>query len=122
MEISHEQLAMELASFIGAAQYYRITQRFIVTEGVKYLADRASCYWLLDLYASHLVSVNQVADSFTVLKLIRHGSMADISIEDGNDRVLAVQHVGYTDFPLPVIQLFACWDGQYWVAMLPSEY
>ncbi len=122
MGINNEQLATELASFIGTTQYYRITNRFIVTEGVKYLADQASCYWLLDLYASHLVSIDHQAERFTVLKMVRQGRGAYISIEDGNDRQLASQVVEYTDFPLPTIQLYACWDGQYWVAMLPSEY
>jgi len=122
MRITNEQLATELASFIGTTQYYRITNRFIVTDGVKYLADRASCYWLLDLYAAHLASVDHEVDRFTVLKLVLQGAGANIAIEDGNDRLLASQAVEYTDFPLPAIQLFGCWDGQHWVAMLPSEY
>ena len=92
------------------------------TDGVKYLADHAHCYWLLILYASHLASVNGEADSFTVLKLVRQGSGADIAIEDGNDQVLAAQHVEYTDFPFNSFSLFACWNGEYWIAMLVSEY
>lgn len=122
MAITNEQLATDLASFTGTAEYYRINQRLVITEGVKYLAEHARCYWLLILYASHLASVNGDTDGFTVLKLTKQGSAADIAIEDGNDQVLAVQHVDYTDFPLDSFSLYACWNGQCWVAMLMSEY
>ena len=42
--------------------------------------------------------------------------------EDGNDREHARQEIPYTDFPLDSITLYACWDGENWVIMLPSEY
>ena len=120
--IANNQLAMDLASFVGTTQYYRINQRLVITEGVKYLAEQARCYWLLILYASHLASIDGEAEGFAVLKLAKQGSSADIAIEDGNDRVLAAQHVEYTDFPFDSFSLFACWNGQCWVAMLRSEY
>lgn len=122
MAMTNEQLARDLASFTGTAEYYRINQRLVITEGVKYLAEHAGCYWLLILYASHLAAINGDHEGFTVLKLTRQGSGADIAIEDGNDQVLAVQHVDYTDFPFDSFSLYACWNGECWVAMLPSEY
>jgi hypothetical protein len=42
--------------------------------------------------------------------------------EDGNGRELARQEIGYTDLPIDHIGLYACWDGEHWVIMLPSEY
>ena len=35
---------------------------------------------------------------------------------------LATQEIDGSDFPLPSITLYGCWDGEYWVLMLPSEY
>jgi|GEM_PF-6773891 hypothetical protein len=32
------------------------------------------------------------------------------------------QEIPYTDFPLTSITLYACWDQEHWVIMLPSEY
>ena len=32
------------------------------------------------------------------------------------------QEIPYKDFPMHAISLFACWDGEHWVIMLPSEY
>jgi hypothetical protein len=42
--------------------------------------------------------------------------------EDGNGGEHARQAIPYTDFPLSEITLYACWEGEYWVIMLPSEY
>ena len=42
--------------------------------------------------------------------------------EDGNDHEHARQEIPYTDFPMNSITLYACWDGEHWVIMLPSEY
>jgi len=36
--------------------------------------------------------------------------------------VHAPQEIPFTDFPLPVARLFANWNGDDWVLMLPSEY
>jgi hypothetical protein len=42
--------------------------------------------------------------------------------EDGSGKEHARQEIPYTDFPMHAISLFACWDGEHWVIMLPSEY
>jgi hypothetical protein len=42
--------------------------------------------------------------------------------EDGNGGEHARQQIPYTDFPMSSITLYACWDGEHWVIMLPSEY
>jgi len=42
--------------------------------------------------------------------------------EDGNGHEHARQEIPYTDFPMADFVLYCCWDGEYWVLMLPSEY
>jgi hypothetical protein len=42
--------------------------------------------------------------------------------EDGNGHEHARQDIPFTDFPLSEQTLYACWDGEHWVIMLPSEY
>ena len=49
-------------------------------------------------------------------------SRAVMIYEDGNDKEHARQEIPYTDFPLDSITLYACWDQENWVIMLPSEY
>lgn len=116
------EIESALRQFTGSEHYYRTNGNLVVTDGVKFLADEAKCFWLLDLYASHLTGVHGEQESFTVLKLTRAGVGARVVIEDGNGNQLARQLVEYTDFPLASITLYGVWDGSMWIVMLTSEY
>lgn len=116
------ELKIALAQFTGTEKYYRLYPKVVLTDGAHYLAEIAACYWLMDLYASHLLMVDPDVESFTCLKLHRVGCGAGIVIEDGNTQILAKQHVEYTDFPLDTFMFYAVWAGQFWVLMLRSEY
>ena len=122
MKANREQLLEILSQFTGTTQYYRVLPTFVVTDGVKDLMDEAECYWLAELYGLHLVDISFNDEPFTVLKLKRVGEGARIVIEDGNGKTLSYQGLDYTDFPMDEITLFASWSGEFWVAMLPSEY
>jgi len=50
------------------------------------------------------------------------GNRATMIYEDGNGHEHARQEIPYTDFPMHAISLYACWDGEHWVIMLPGEY
>ena len=97
----------QLAQFTGTQGYYRIGRRHLLTDGSKYLADHAQCYWMMDAIASHLSEID---------------TRATMVYEDGNGREHARQDIPYTDLPLAEVTLYACWDGEHWVIMLPSEY
>ena len=116
------ELQSALAQFTGTEKYYRFYPKVVLTDGTKYLADTAGCYWLMDLYASHLASVDPNVESFTCLKLIKRGTSAEIAIEDGNTQLLAQQRIEYTDFPLENFMFYAIWSGEFWVLMLRGEY
>jgi hypothetical protein len=116
------QLQNELSQFIGTGQYYRMLPTLVVTDGVKYLMDAADCYWLTQMYGLHLVGIVFNEHAFTVLKLTRKKQRALVRIEDGNGGLLVEQKIDYTDFVLDSITLYACWGGEHWVCMLPSEY
>ncbi len=116
------ELLSGLKQFTGSDVLARLTRTVLLTEGVRYLAESAECFWLLDVYASHLMAVDSNKDWFTCLKITRTNRTATVSIEDGNGRVLAKQKIEYTDFPLQAYTLYGCWAGDFWVVMLPSEY
>jgi hypothetical protein len=116
------ELKSALANFTGTEKYYRIYPKVVLTDGTQYLAETAGCYWLMDLYASHLATIDPDLESFTCLKLNRIGSGAVIVIDDGNENQLAKQHVEYTDFPLASFTLYGIWTERFWVLLLPSEY
>ena len=116
-----DRLRVELEQFTGTTQYYRIDSKTLLTDGTHYLCEQAGAYWLITVFASYLHEL-ELDEWFTVLKLDVTGSSAKVTISDGNDNVLATQEIDYTDFPLPSLTLYGCWDSEHWVLMLPSEY
>ena len=110
-----------LARFTGTERYYRISRHHLLTDGTKYLAEEAECFWMMDAIASHLSEIG-TEDWFVQVKLQVHGIQATMIYDDGNGNELARQEIPYTDFPMEAVSLYACWDGEHWVIMLPSEY
>lgn len=111
----------DLAQFTGTEGYYRLNRRCLITDGAKYLADSAQAYWLLDTAASYLLELG-TADWFVLVRLNVKDYRAELTLEDGNGGVRARQQIPYTDFPADQQVLYANWDGEHWVIMLPSEY
>lgn len=115
------QLKSALAQYTSTTQYFRMGAKQLITDGAKYLADHAKCYWLLDAAFSHLREIG-TADWFVLIKLEVQGTKATMYYEDGNGNEHARQEIPYTDLPLAQQTLYACWDGEHWVLMLPGEY
>ena len=119
-----QQLGLDsstLAQFTGTEKHYRISRRHLLTDGTRYLAEKAACFWMMDAVASHLSEIG-TEDWFVLVRVSVTEGRAVMVYEDGNDHELARQEIPYTDFPLEAITLYACWDTQHWVIMLPSEY
>lgn len=117
---TNTHLESELAQFTGTQRLYRLTTRHLLTDGNMYLAKHAKCYWLMIAVASHLSS--RIDDHFAVAKLSVVGSSAVLTLDDGNGNVFAKQFIELTDFPLPEVKLYCCFDGDHWTIMLPCEY
>ena len=119
-----EQLGLDrltLAQFTGTSAYYRISRRHLLTDGTKYLAEKGACFWMMDAVASHLCEIG-TEDWFVLIRVQVSEGRAVMIYEDGNGHEHARQAIPYTDFPLSEITLYACWDQEHWVIMLPSEY
>ena len=112
---------LTLAQFTGTGVYYRISRKHLLTDGTRYLAEQGACFWMMDAIASHLCEIG-TADWFVLVRVQVTEGRAVMIYEDGNDREHARQEIPYTDFPLDSITLYACWDQEHWVIMLPSEY
>jgi hypothetical protein len=93
----------------------------LLTDGTKYLAEEAECFWMMDAIASHLSEIG-TEDWFVQVRVTVNGNRATMIYEDGIGSEHARQDIPYTDFPMHAISLYACWDGEHWVIMLPSEY
>lgn len=114
-------LVNALAGFTGSELFYKHSiGKFIYTDGVKYLAEQARCYWLLDVVGSyqHLKKVKEVPFQLWELTVNEDQTALVTMKEDSDTPVIVKQKLPYTDFPLPYIKLYLT-DG---VVMLPSEY
>ena len=111
----------DLADFTGATCYYRISTQHLLTDGTHYLAEQGGCFWIMDAVSSHLVEIG-TADWFIVVRIEVEDQSAIMRYEDGNGRELARQAIPYTDFELSNLTLYAVWDTEHWVIMLPGEY
>lgn len=121
--MNEQELTTALAHFTGTDGYTRLYPKLLLTDGAVFLAEKAGCFWLMDVFASHLfTAIDADMEPFTVLNLIKHSDSAKVTIDDGNGVVLAEQDIEFTDFPLASIKLYGCWSEDYWIVMLPSEY
>lgn len=117
-----DELQHALGHFTGSTEYTRLYPFLLLTDGARFFAKEGKSYWLMDVFASYLCGIDGNAESFTCLKLTKHGESATVVIDDGNGHVLAQQEIEYTDFLLESITLYGCWQDEYWVVMLPNEY
>jgi hypothetical protein len=120
-------LESELSQFTGTEKYHRFSILFrslVLTDGAKYLAEKAECYWLMDIIGSILPLISIKSGGFcgaTIAK-IKGTSGAVFTADDGNGNVFYTQKIPYTDFPLDEYKLYVCDNGNVWVILLPSEY
>ena len=113
--------AAELAQFTGTANWYRhpLARSVLYTDGVKFIAERASAYWLVDEIALAQGAVPALrGEEFQTWTLVVDATAALLRCDDGNGRMLVEKRIEYTDFPEPGIKLYFT-DG---VIMLPGEY
>lgn len=110
---------LNLSQFTGTEHWYKHMFGIVTyTDGIKYLADEAQAYWLLDIVASY--QPKHKDKPFQIWKLtVNEDKTAVITMkEDSNKPVLVKQKIAYTDFPLDEIE-FYCIDG---IMLLKSEY
>ena len=119
------QWAKQLTQFSGTENYYRIMPNVLMTDGAKFVADKAGAYWLMTAIASYLPDFTN-KETFIVANLTvtrtATACTALLKLDDGNDNLLAEQFIEYTDFELDEFKLYACYNGNVWVIMLPKEY
>lgn len=135
---SKQQLASELKinlkRFTGDLERYRhsLFPKLIYTPGVKYLAETAGAYWLIDLIASHLISPefqraarqdSRILDlHFWNLSVSKDNSAVATARVDHDEAPFVEQKIPYTDFPLETIDLWLGFDGRFFTLYLPSEH
>ena len=129
------RLLAELQQFTGDSERYRhpLNRHVIYTPGVQYLAEQAGAYWLIDAIASwigsHLFNVELAKDPrlqylhfwYLDVELDKHRAVLTARADEGEPAFIT-QKIGFTDFPLEQMILYAGFDGTNWVIYLPSEH
>ena len=107
-------LKRDLEQFTGTEHYYRHVFGITYTDGVKYMAEVAGAYWLLDAVASYARK-----EPFQVWKLMKQEAGWVLTMqEDSDEPFLVTQVIEFSDFPMDEVTLWLI-DG---VLILPSEY
>ncbi|MEI6807003.1 MAG: DUF6876 family protein [Myxococcaceae bacterium] len=73
----------QLSYFTGTEKYYSISRRHLLTDGTKYLAEKAECFWLMDAIASHLSEIG-TEDWFVQVRMTVNSNRATMIYEDGS--------------------------------------
>ena len=109
----------DLEQFTGTVNYFQHFTGIKYTDGVKYVAQSGSAYWLIDAIISHQTNPKVKAAPFQIWELTVNSKSGILTVkEDSSEPILVEQELPYTDFPLQHIKLYLI-DK---VLMLPSEY
>jgi hypothetical protein len=121
-----DEIKEGLQHFYGTEMFYQIPLLGThFTDGIKYLADAAACFWLITdtsvvakslMFKSEFITIDFKRLSKEQQEV--EGYEAEIVYSDGNDIVLERQGYRATDFPLDELRLLFV-NG---TLMLPSEY
>lgn len=97
-----------IANCNGTNNVYRhMFSRIVYTDGVKFVAEKAGAYWLIDAIMSHQTNRKAIAaaNGFQVWKVThnKRGSGCVLTMDDGGQgdeaKVLIRQRIPFTDFP-----------------------
>lgn len=119
--INDNELIHELKHFTGTEHFYKnpLFPLFVYTDGIKYLAEQAGAYWLIDYVFSNQQLTEIKQEPFQVWLInVEENNQATIRVEDGNHQLVKQFTLEFTDFPL---REFEVWFTDR-TLLLPSEY
>ena len=95
-----------LRQFTGTEHWYKHLSGYLYTDGVQYVAEEGSAYWLVNkiLFTTRATPILQ---EFGVWRLeVNEDESAVLVCEDGNHHELYREKIEWTDFPLKKIDLW----------------
>jgi hypothetical protein len=113
------RLRADLGAFIGTEQWHRhaLNRHLLLTDGVKYFADTAGAWWLLDIVATEVLPF-PATHPCLVIHLDVNDAKAIIRVSDGDDIQIYCRHIHFNDAPDGLWRVYLT-DN---VLLLPSEY
>lgn len=108
-KMTADEIREGLSQFYGGDTIYRhpMFRNMLYSEGVRFIAEEAGAYWLIDGICGHQVDPKVAKEEFQVWHLTVHPDWtADLVCTDGNDGAVTHQNIKLTDFPLPNITIW----------------
>jgi hypothetical protein len=129
-DVSHvpsaHDLAAELEHFTGTEHYYRhaLARGVVYTDGVKYFADKAGAYWLLDIVATELPKFVLKHRIIFVTCSVKSGKAKLSANADAGKSNLWERDINFTDCPEGdwLFYMAGGGDAHQVVILLPTEY
>lgn len=124
----------DLRQFTGDLERFRhpLARGVIYTPGIRYLAERAGAYWLIDEIALAIGGGEiaragrtdpRVQDLHFWRLEVREDRSAELTARaDSGVEPFVSKVIPWTDFPLDHIDVWAGFDGRFWTLYLPSEH
>ena len=128
------QLEEQLCQFTGSEIFYRhqLNRQVVYTEGVRFLAESAEAFWLIDAIASyfgspemdHSIALDDRLESlqFWHLQVNKDHTAKLTARADKDVDPFVFQSIPFTDFPLSEVHIWAGFNGEFWTLYLPSEH
>ena len=128
--IYNKDVKIQLRCHMGDNVRYRIFNNTIITPGVKDLAEKLNCYWLIQDAAIFLSEARKKKnDYFYSVKFSQKTGRSVLTIDDGNNRILYQSTYNWVDLTAEEdICLYLATDDDpkdqkaTFVMMLPTEY
>lgn len=111
----------ELKQFYGTEHYYKVTDLIMITDGIKYFADKTEAFELiLDIAVNKVTMEKLKYERLIVIKTHRNNDNKIVATyEDGNGNIL--HEYTYPNLKLPDDGKFTIWM-ELNVILLPSEH
>ena len=123
---------IDLSGFYGTTDKYvhrlPMTPDLLLTEGVKYFAEKAGAYWFMDIVATEFVPKLSEEDYIIFIQVTVDSDNGAVIIgSDGGKgdapKILHTRTIEYTDLPTnSTFNFILMVDYQGNTLMLPSEY
>lgn len=119
MKITTEEFKNTLEQYIGTNNHYTSwLMKYRYTDGVRYFAQEAGAYWLLEEINFIYVDLARKGKAEFLNIIVKcKNRKADILVDDGNGNLLKKKHISRTDLPEGEWQ-FYLYDN---TLLLPSE-
>lgn len=116
--MTEQEFNNELKQFTGSEVLYKYILGLKITDGVKFSAEAAQCWWYIDIIASYQLDERIREQEFQTWTLKVDNGKEKVVATDGNKNELISQEIPFTDFQFSKLELW-CLDG---IILLPSEY